>query len=138
MATTPQVVPMVSYEDCAAAADWLVKAFGFEEVERYGEDEVTHVTLRLDRGGLVYVGKPGDAYINPKRLCEQSEAAARMYDVPWVVDGVWVEVDDLDAHLERARAAGVRVLSGPDDGEFGRLYRAEDPEGHRWMFAESG
>jgi uncharacterized glyoxalase superfamily protein PhnB len=138
MATTPQVVPMISYEDCAAAADWLVRAFGFEEVERYGEDEVTHVTLRLDRGGLVYIGKPGDAYINPKRLREESEAAARMYDVPWVVDGVWIEVDDLDAHLERARAAGVHVLSGPDDGPFGRLYRAEDLEGHRWMFAEAG
>ena len=138
MATTPQVVPMVSYEDCAAAADWLVKAFGFEEVERYGEEEVTHVTLRLDRGGLVYIGKPGDTYINPKRLREQSDAAARMYDVPWVVDGVWVEVDDLDAHLERARAAGVRVLAGPEDGPFGRLYRAEDPEGHRWMFAQEG
>jgi PhnB protein len=138
MATTPQVVPMLSYEDCAAAADWLAKAFGFEEVERYGEEEVTHVTLRLDRGGLVYIGKPGDTYINPKRLREQSDAAARMYDVPWVVDGVWVEVDDLDAHLERARAAGVRVLSGPEDGPFGRLYRAEDLEGHRWMFAQEG
>jgi uncharacterized glyoxalase superfamily protein PhnB len=138
MATTPQVVPMISYEDCAAAADWLVKAFGFEEVERYGENEVTHVTLRLDRGGLVYVGKPGDTYINPKRLREQSDEAARMYDVPWVVDGVCVEVDDLDAHLERARAAGVRVLSGPEDGPVGRLYRAEDPEGHRWMFAQAG
>lgn len=31
------VVPMVSYEDCAAAADWLVRAFGFEEVDRIGE-----------------------------------------------------------------------------------------------------
>ena len=32
------VVPMVSYEDCAAAADWLVGAFGFEETDRF-EDE---------------------------------------------------------------------------------------------------
>ena len=133
----PQVVPMLSYEDCAAAADWLVRAFGFEEVERYGEPEVSHVTLRLDRGGVVFIGKPGDLYVNPKRLREQCDAAARMYDVPWVVDGVWVNVDDLDAHLERARAAGVRVLSGPEDGPAGRLYRAEDPEGHRWMFAQA-
>jgi uncharacterized glyoxalase superfamily protein PhnB len=137
MATIPQVVPMVSYEDCAAAADWLVGAFGFEEVERFGEDEVTHVTLRLDRGGVVFLGKPGDTYVNPKRLREQSEAAARMYDVPWVVDGVWIEVDDLDAHLERARAAGARVLSGPEENPRGRLYRAEDLEGHRWMFEQA-
>ena len=28
------VVPFLGYEDCGAAADWLVRAFGFEEVER--------------------------------------------------------------------------------------------------------
>jgi uncharacterized glyoxalase superfamily protein PhnB len=134
---TPQVVPMLSYEDCAAAADWLVRAFGFEEVERFGEDEVSHVTLRLDKGGVVFLGKPGDSYVNPLRLREQCEAAARMYDVPYVVDGVWVEVDDLDAHLERARAAGVRVLSD-EESPRGRLYRAEDLEGHRWMFEQAG
>jgi uncharacterized glyoxalase superfamily protein PhnB len=134
---TPQVVPMLSYEDCAAAADWLVRAFGFEEVERFGEDEVSHVTLRLDKGGVVFLGKPGDSYVNPLRLREECEAAARMYDVPYVVDGVWVEVDDLDAHLERARAAGVRVLSD-EESPRGRLYRAEDLEGHRWMFEQAG
>jgi uncharacterized glyoxalase superfamily protein PhnB len=31
----PQIVPMLSYEDVGAAADWLVRAFGFEEVERF-------------------------------------------------------------------------------------------------------
>jgi uncharacterized glyoxalase superfamily protein PhnB len=137
MATIPQVVPMLSYENCGAAADWLVQAFGFEEVERFGENgEVAHVTLRLDRGGVVFLGKPGDAYINPKRLREECTAAARMYDVPWVVDGVWVEVDDLQTHLARARAAGADVLSGPEENPRGRLYRAEDLEGHRWMFEE--
>ena len=60
MAELPAVVPMVSYEDCAAAADWLVRAFGFEELERIDEDgHVTHVTLRLG-DGIVFIGKPGD------------------------------------------------------------------------------
>jgi uncharacterized glyoxalase superfamily protein PhnB len=61
-----------------------------------------------------------------------------MYAVPWVVDGVWAQVDDLDAHFERASAAGATMLSEIEDGPAGRLYRTEDPEGHRWMFAESG
>ena len=128
---------MLSYEDCGAAADWLVRAFGFEEVERFGEDEVSHVTLRLDRGGVVFLGKPGANYVNPKRLREQCEAAARMYDTPWVVDGVWVQVDDVEAHLERARSAGARVLGDLEENPRGRLYRAEDLEGHRWMFEQS-
>jgi uncharacterized glyoxalase superfamily protein PhnB len=138
MATFPQVVPMLSYEDCAAAADWLVRAFGFEEVERFDEDgEVTHVTLRLDRGGVVFLGKPGAAYVNPARLREQSEPVARMYEVPWVIDGVYVAIGDLERHHERARAAGAIILSELEDGAQGRRYRAEDPEGHRWMFVEA-
>src|SRR5205823_2097128 len=84
-----------------AAADWLVRAFGFEEIERFEEDgEVGHVTLRAG-DGLVFLGHP-DGYVNPLHLREQSEAAARMYDVPWIVDGVWLAVDDIDALAEQA------------------------------------
>ena len=105
----PDVIPFLGYEDCGAAADWLVRAFGFEEVERFDEDGVvTHVPLTLRCGdGLVFLGHP-DGYVNPLRLREQSEAVARMYDVPWIVDGVWIAVDDLrGAH--RAGAIGRRA-----------------------------
>jgi uncharacterized glyoxalase superfamily protein PhnB len=132
----PRVVPMPSYENCAEAADWLKRAFGFEEVERFDEDgEVTHVTLRIGNG-YVYIGKPGDAYVDPVRLRQESETVARMYDVPWVINGVCVEVDDLRAHYERAREAGARMLSEIEPGPGGDLYRVEDPFGHRWMFAQ--
>jgi PhnB protein len=133
----PRIAPMLSYEDVAGAADWLVRAFGFSEVERIEhEGEVVHVTLRLG-SGAVMLGKPGDTYVNPRRLRELSPDAARMYEVPWVVDGVWVAVDDVDAHRERAQAAGARLLSEIEDGPDGRLYRVEDPEGHRWMFEQA-
>jgi uncharacterized glyoxalase superfamily protein PhnB len=61
-----------------------------------------------------------------------------MYEVPYVIDGVLVEVDDVDEHFERATAAGATILSEPEDvADFGvRHYRAEDPEGHRWMFSQ--
>jgi PhnB protein len=135
-APLPDVVPMLSYEDCSAAADWLVEAFGFEEVERFDEDgEVTHVTMRAGHG-FVFLGKPGASYVNPKHLREQSEAAARMYEVPWVVDGVWVQVDDVGAHFDQARAAGARPLGEVEDGPLERRYRVEDLEGHRWMFVQ--
>jgi PhnB protein len=128
---------MLSYEDVAAAADWLVRAFGFEEEERIEhEGEVVHVTLRLGTGAVM-LGKPGDSYVSPKRLREQSEAAARMYEVPWVVDGVWARVDEVESHRKRAQEAGATLLGEPEDGPDGRLYRVEDPEGHRWMFAEA-
>jgi uncharacterized glyoxalase superfamily protein PhnB len=134
MPELPDVIPMVSYENCAAAADWLADAFGFEEVERYEEDgEVTHVTMNASRG-TVFLGKPGATYVSPKRLQSACETAAKMYDVPWVVDGVYVAVDDLDAHRQHAETAGARVLSASE--EPFRVYRVEDLEGHRWMFSQ--
>ena len=49
--------------------------------------------------------------------------------------GVYVVVDDVDAHHERARAAGARIVYGPEDTDFGtRRYRALDPEGYEWSF----
>ena len=129
---------MLSYENVAEAADWLVRAFGFVEAERFEHDgDVVHVTLRLG-SGVVMLGKPGDSYVNPRHLREQSDAAARMYSVPWVVDGVWARVDDVQAHREGAREAGATLLGEIEDGPDGPLYRVEDPEGHRWMFAQSG
>jgi PhnB protein len=53
-----------------------------------------------------------------------------------VIDGVLVHVDDVDAHFERAKEAGATILTEPEDTANGRLYRAEDLEGHRWMFSQ--
>jgi uncharacterized glyoxalase superfamily protein PhnB len=131
-------VPMLSYEDAGRAADWIVEAFGFEEIERY-EDErtVTHVTLKLG-DGTVYLGNPGTDYRGPRRLAETCEAARRMLETPYVVDGVMVQVDDIEAHYECARAAGATILTELEDnpGIGQRQYRVEDIEGHRWMFVQ--
>lgn len=133
-----RVVPMLSYEDAGRAADWIVEAFGFEEIERY-EDErtVTHVTLKLD-DGTVYLGNPGPDYRGPRRLAETCEAARRMLETPYVVDGVMVQVVDIEAHYERARTAGATILTELEDnpGIGQRQYRVEDIEGHRWMFVQ--
>jgi uncharacterized glyoxalase superfamily protein PhnB len=56
--------------------------------------------------------------------------------VPWVVDGICVEVADIEDHIERAKSAGATLLSQIEENPFGRLYRVEDVEGHRWMFVE--
>ena len=43
---------------------------------------------------------------------------------------------DLDAHCERARAAGGQIVAEPEEQFYGdRTYRAADPEGHRWTFS---
>ena len=131
-------IPMLSYEDAGAAADWLAAAFGFTEEERFADDDgrVTHVNMRLG-DGVFMLGAPSRDYQSPRRHAEVCEHARKWSQTPYVVDGVLAHVDDLDSHYERAQAAGARILTPPETGGAGRQYRCEDVEGHRWMFAEA-
>jgi len=75
-------------------------------------------------------------YINPLHLAAVSAEWRRATDNPWVIDGTLVYVDDVDRHYERAKAAGARIIREIESAEYGRLYAAADPEGHRWMFMQ--
>jgi uncharacterized glyoxalase superfamily protein PhnB len=134
-----RIVPMIAYEDAAAAIDWLCETFGFtEHGQRYVMEDGTigHAELQLG-DDIVMLATPNLEYQSPKTHRETCEAAARWLDNPYVIDGVHVEVDDVDAHYERARAAGANVLRPPEEPGVGfRIYTVEDPEGHRWMFAQ--
>lgn len=131
------VVPMLTYADGPAAMDWLAEAFGFEERARWLDDEG-----RVDHGemssgdGLVMVASTNPAYEGPTAHRQRCEAADAWLSSPYVVDGVLVYVDDIEAHYARAVAAGAPTLSGIESGGPGRLYRTEDLEGHRWMFMQ--
>jgi uncharacterized glyoxalase superfamily protein PhnB len=134
-----RIVPMISYEDAGAAVDWLCEAFGFtEKGERYVMDDGTvgHAEIEL-AGNVVMLATPNRDYESPRTHRANCEAARRWHDNSWVVDGVLVEVDDLDAHHARAVAAGSNVVRAPEEGPDGRLYTAEDLEGHRWMFQQA-
>ena len=135
---TQRIVPFIGYEDAATAIEWLEQAFGFREDRDARHEEggtVTHAELELE-GAKVYVSTPA-GYASPRTLRAESDAARRSYDNPWVIDGHFVQVDDVDAHYERARAAGAAILRDPEEPGIGfRIYTAEDLEGHRWMFGQ--
>jgi uncharacterized glyoxalase superfamily protein PhnB len=131
-------IPMLTYEDAGAMADWLCEAFGVRESGARFQDEegrVNHAELSYG-DGEVMLGYAGPEYRGPRRHSEECDQARRWLDNPYAVDGVLVHVEDLDAHLAQARAAGAEILRGPEDQPFGRLYTAADPEGHRWMFVQ--
>ena len=49
--------------------------------------------------------------------------------------GIYVYVEDVDAHFQQAQAAGAEIVLPPEDTEWGtRRYRALDPEGYAWSF----
>ena len=49
--------------------------------------------------------------------------------------GLYLTADEVDAHAERARAAGRRIVMGPEDQHYGgRVYSCLDLEGNVWSF----
>jgi len=135
--TYPDVIPMLSYSDGVAALEWLTAAFGFRERTRMTDASGRLTHAELDAGsGVVMLASPTPDYEGPARHREHCDAAAAWSRVPYIVDGVLVYIDDVEQHCERARGAGARILSEPERTEHGALYRAEDLEGHRWMFME--
>jgi predicted enzyme related to lactoylglutathione lyase len=116
------IVPRLIYKDVAKAIDWLRGAFGFTERLRTPPepDGITHHAQLAVGGGSVIL---------------TSQAAANPNEF---IQALIVQVENIDAHCQRARQFGARILSPPDTKPFGeRQYSAEDLEGHRWTFTES-
>lgn len=120
-----QVHPYLYYEDGEGAIRFLTDAFGFREVDRAtGAAGGLHAELEVSPGGgRIYVGQPPSGYRNPSEVGTTSLTH--------------VLVDDVDAHHERAKAAGATITEELNDTPFGhRRYSCADPQGHHWSFAQ--
>lgn len=127
-APSPSLAPYLFYEDVAAAARFLQDAFGFR-LGFTSEDPsggLAHAQLLHD-GGMIMLGHAGGGGLG---LAASARSLGKLHA------GVYVFVEDVDAHCVRARAAGAKVLLEPADQPWGdRMYCAVDPEGQFWMFA---
>jgi uncharacterized glyoxalase superfamily protein PhnB len=122
---TQKVTPYLLYEDGEAAIEFLTRAFGFRLDERTtGAAGGLHAELEVDSdGGWVHLGQPPRGFRNPAVVGRTSL--------------VYVIVDDIDAHHERATAAGARVIEELNDQPYGvRRYGCSDAQGHEWYFAQ--
>jgi len=116
-----QVIPVLIYPDVRDAVAWLEAAFGFTERVKIGENHRSQ--LRFGEGAVIV----GDVR-HERRPPRPGE----------VTHSVMVRVDDAEAHCERARRHGARIIMEPTDFEYGeRQYSAEDPAGHQWTFSET-
>jgi len=99
------VYPALTYPDVRAALEWLANAFGLESrvFDGGSEDEVNHAALTHGEGiVLVESERPEDPHGSHSGQ-------------GWV----YVAVEDVDGHYERAKAAGVHVLNEPHDAMDG-------------------
>lgn len=122
---TQRVIPYLAYADAPAAIEFLSGAFGFEEQFRVPmpDGKLGHAQLSLGDNVLML------ASVYP----EMGFASPR--DLPAHHGQVMCYVDDVDAHYERAVAAGAVITQEPRTAYGDRSYRATDLEGHRWIFA---
>ena len=118
--TLPTFFPYFGYRDAGAALEWLINVFGFEKIaELKGPDEtIMHAELRFGNGVIM--------------LSSSSDPQERQTPAE---HGIYVYVDDVDAHYERVKAAGAHIVFAPEDTGWGsRRYRVLDPEGYEWSF----
>lgn len=128
------ITPTIFYRDPMAALRWLEQAFGFETTSLVTDDEgrVGYSEMQF-HGAAVSIGGEwaGDQLGGAAMKSPASVGGAG-------TQFVWVDMPDgLEAHCERARAAGARITQEPEAQFYGALaYRALDPEGHVWNFRQ--
>jgi uncharacterized glyoxalase superfamily protein PhnB len=118
------ILPHLTYRNVADALAWLAKAFGFVEHYRFGEPggRVNGAQMHLgDAWIMLNSARPGSA--SPAQAGHQTQSLT-------------VFVDDVDAHCERAKLAGAKIVEDLHETAYGeRQYGVEDLEGHHWLFS---
>ena len=121
-----RIIPLLTYQDIPAAHDFLVRAFGFDAggVYRNADGQPVHGEVRVGGTSIWLHRVTAEHKLNSPLAADVANS------------GLVVYVDDVDAHYERARAAGATIDADPADQPYGqREYGARDLEGHRWWFA---
>ncbi len=132
---TGPLIPSLCYVDAPAAISWLERALGF-------------------RAQLVVPG-PNDTVMHSQLVCDvpactimvfsqRDDEFGRLQRSPQVLgsctQSVYLVVETaaaVDAHHDRAQAAGAEILLAPVNQEYGgRAYTCRDLEGHVWSVGD--
>ena len=132
MPVHPAIIPCLHYKDAPRAIDFLCNAFGFE---RHAVHANADDPSKIDHAQLVRNGQM--IMLSTAQASEYADAAS-MVSVEQAggnTQAPYVTIDDVDAHAERARAAGAGIIMEPKDEDYGgRGYAARDTEGNVWSF----
>ncbi|MFF3336109.1 VOC family protein [Streptomyces sp. NPDC002888] len=120
----PSLYPTLVYADAKAAITQLTEAFGFTELSVYEGENGLVLHAELTQGnGAVMLGSKGTGGVFDTAMKSAGPS------------GVYVVVDDVDAHHRRAVEHSAEILMPPTDQEYGsRDYMARDLEGNIWSF----
>jgi len=128
VAIQPSVSSAIVYRDPKTMYRWLEEAFGFEPygIILDGDGNLIHSQM-IFGDGLIMVGNEwSDQHRSPASIGGLCTQTVHLH----LKEGI-------DGHCERARAAGAVIQQEPAEQFYGdRTYRAVDPEGHIWTFAQ--
>ena len=120
------LTPHLVCDGAAAAIDFYVKAFNAVELARLAgpDGKLMHGMVRIGDSPLMLVdAMPGWGVLDPKGL-NGSPVIIHLY------------VEDVDAAIAQAAAAGATVTMPPADMFWGDRYgQLTDPFGHKWSLA---
>lgn len=125
----PTFASALFYKDPVAALAWLEKAFGFERliVITDAQGKLVHSQMKFGDGYIMIGAEWADFIASPAATGGRNTQTTHVQ----LKDGI-------DAHCQRARAAGAVIVREPEDQFYGdRSYMAKDPEGHVWSFAQT-
>jgi len=129
MPDRPKLMSALVYRDPRAALAWLEKAFGFETVMLIEDDagEIVHSEMRHGES-LLMVGQEWDEdHKSPGNIGGKNTQSLHIH-----IEG------DIQAHFQRAKAAGATIIAGPEEQFYGdAVYRCRDPEGHIWTVGQT-
>ncbi len=119
----------VCYRDPRAALAWLEKAFGFEVAMLIedAEGNLAHSEMRFEDSLVMIASEWSADHASPASVGGKNTQTLHIQ-----------VTSDIDAHCERARAAGAEIIMEPEDQFYGdRSYRCRDPEGHIWTVGQT-
>ncbi len=120
------VIPLLACSDVQAEHDFLVAALGLESggVESAADGSVIHAEVRLGSRRIWLHRTDETERLLPPAMSGSADG------------GLVVQVPDVDAVYERARAAGAEILYAPRNEDYGqREFGVRDPDGHLWWIA---
>src|SRR6478609_2446572 len=127
--TQASLAAALFYRDPWAALAWLEQAFGFERAMVISDAEggLAHSQMTFGNGYIMVGSEWTDYTVSPLGVGGKN------------TQFLHVHLDDgIDAHCACAREAGAEILQEPAEQFYGdRTYRARDPEGHVWTFAQN-
>jgi predicted enzyme related to lactoylglutathione lyase len=111
----------IDVDDLARAEAFYVEALGLSAARRFGGDSVE----LLGAGAPVYLLKKAAG-----SAAGDASAQTRDYRRHWTPVHLDFVVDELDAALARALAAGAKLEGTPRTANWGRIATLADPFGH--------